>query len=105
MNFATSLSRAPGFALGLAALALTAALAGCAEPAPPQVIAPPPPQVAPTVSLSPRLIEQASAYRAYIARTGAITPAFTDGESVAQSLKTGAAYEPGQLLRGAIAYG
>lgn len=100
MNFATSLRRAAV----LSALVLGASLAGCAQPAPPQMIAPPPP-APPSVSLSPRVIEQASAYRAYIARTASISPAFVDGDSVAQGLKTGEAYEPGQLLRGAIAYG
>lgn len=100
MNFATSLHRAAV----LSAIVLGATLAGCAAPAPAPMIAPPPP-APPSVSLSPRVIEQASAYRAYIARTASISPAFTDADSVAQGLKVGAAYEPGQLLRGAIAYG
>ena len=85
---------------------LTAVLAGCAAPAPPPP--PPPPPVAiviPPVSLSPKVVEQASAYRAYVDRAGAISPGFTSGADVAQGLKTGAAYEPSQLLRGAIAYG
>ena len=99
MNFATSLRRIAV----LTALAVGATLAGCAEPPAPPMIAPPP--APPSISLSPRVIEQASAYRAYIARAGAITPGFADGDAVAQSLKTGEAYEPGQLLRGAIAYG
>jgi len=92
-------------AAGLAAtLALTAILAGCAAPAPPP---PPPPPVAvvPSVNLSARVVEQASAYRAYITRATAISPAFPDGAAVAESLKTGEAYEPTALLRGAIAYG
>jgi hypothetical protein len=59
----------------------------------------------PGVSLSPRVVEMASAYRAYVDRAGAISPGFTGGGDVAQSLKTGAAYEPQALLRGAIAYG
>lgn len=98
MNFAASLRRtaAP------TALALAMILAGCA-PAPPPKITPPPPP--PAISLSPQVIEQASAYRAYVARASAISPGFVDGDSVAQSLKTGEAYEPDQLLRGAIAYG
>ncbi|MEO8115886.1 MAG: hypothetical protein ABI655_15965, partial [Phenylobacterium sp.] len=84
--------------------AVTAAvLASCAAPAPAPAPAPPP--SVPSVSLSPRVIEQAAAYRAYMARATAISPAFTDGESVARSLRAGAAYEPRQLLRGAIAYG
>jgi hypothetical protein len=61
--------------------------------------------VAPAVTLSPRLIEQAGAYRAYVQRAGAISPAFTDGASVASSVRVGAAFEPKQLLRGAMAYG
>jgi len=79
-------------------------LAGCDDgkqgppPAPP---APPPP----AVSLAPKLIEQASAYRYYMNHATAITPDFTDGDSIARSLKVGASYEPTQLLRGAIAYG
>jgi len=61
--------------------------------------------VIPPVSLSPKVVEQASAYRAYIARTAAISPAFSGGGDVAQGLKTGEAYEPQALLRGQIAYG
>ncbi|HEV2531188.1 hypothetical protein [Phenylobacterium sp.] len=93
-------------ALLLAAVAATAALAGCAAPAPPPappvaVAAPPPP----SVSLSSRLVEQASAYRVYVDHALQISPAFADGASIAQSLRTGESYEPHQLLRGAIAYG
>jgi len=83
---------------------LVALAAACAE-APPKVIAPPPPPPAPTVSLSPRLIELASAYRHYVTNTTAIAPAFMDGDAVATSLRTGAQYEPQQLAKGAIAYG
>ncbi|WP_304164815.1 hypothetical protein [Phenylobacterium aquaticum] len=87
-----------------AAAVFLAFLSGCDDgkqgppPAPP---APPPP----AVSLAPKLIEQASAYRYYMSHATAITPDFTDGESIARSLKVGASYEPVQLLRGAIAYG
>lgn len=86
----------------LAATVAAALLAGCAE-APPQVIAPPPP-AAPTVSLSPKLIELAAAYRGYMTRTTAITPDFADGAGVARAVQVGASYEPQQLVRGAIAY-
>jgi len=61
--------------------------------------------VIPPISLSPRVVEQASAYRAYVTRASGISPGFTNGGDVAQGLKTGEAYEPGQFLRGAIAYG
>ena len=77
-------------------------VASCAEPPPPP---PPPPPAPPAVSLSPKVIEQASAYRAYVQAASAISPAFIDGPSVAQGVRTGASYEPQQLLRGAIAYG
>jgi hypothetical protein len=86
---------------------LAIALAACSSPAPPA--APPPPApvavVIPPVSLSPRVVEQASAYRAYMAHAAAISPAFSGGGDVAQGLKTGEAYEPQSLLRGQIAYG
>jgi hypothetical protein len=47
----------------------------------------------------------ASAYRGYVTGAAAIAPSFSDGAGVAQSLRTSANYEPGQLVRGAIAYG
>ncbi len=91
-----------------AAIALALILAACAAPAP-QPVAPAPPKpiaaVVPPISLSPRVVEQASAYRAYVARAGAISPNFSSGADVAESLKTGTAYEPRQFLQGAIAYG
>lgn len=74
-------------------------LASCAEP--PPVITPPP---AVAVSLSPKLVELASAYRYYMVRTTAITPDFPDGAGVARAVQTGASYEPQQLVRGAVAY-
>jgi len=88
------------------ATAVMSVLAACAAPAPPPVavVAPPPP-AAPPVALAPRVIELASAYRAYVAHATAITADFTDGGQVSRSLQTGAAYEPGQLLQGAVAYG
>ena len=88
----------------LAAVAATALVAGCAQAPPPPAPAPPPAPI-PSVSLSSRLIEQASAYRAYVDKATQISPAFADGAAIAQSLRTGASYEPQQLLRGAIAYG
>jgi hypothetical protein len=92
--------------VALAAACATAILAGCAEPKPPPptpvaVVAPP----IPGVSLSPRLVEQAGVYRAYVDRATQISPAFADGAAIAQSLRTAESYEPHQLLRGAIAYG
>lgn len=86
--------------LPIAAL-LALVVASCA--APPPVIAPPPP--APPVVLAPRLIEMASAYRNYMVRAAGVSPTFADGDAVAGALRLGAAYEPGQLVRGAMAYG
>jgi hypothetical protein len=81
-------------------LALAAGiLASCAEPPPPA-----PPPAPPPVTLSPKLIEQAAAYRRYVDQATTLAPAFADGAAVAQSLRTGASYEPQQLIRGAIAY-
>lgn len=105
MTSAVSVRRATIARFGVIAAASLAALLGaCAQPAPP----PPAPivkAVIPPVSLSPRVVELASAYRAYLDHAGTISPAFTGGDDVARSVKIGAAYEPQQLLRGAIAYG
>jgi hypothetical protein len=94
----------PARLASFAALALTFFLAACSTPeAPPPP--PPPPAAPPAVNLASQLFEEASAWRGYMARAEAITPeAFTDAKAVSRSLKTGAAFEPNQLLRGAIAY-
>jgi hypothetical protein len=96
MTFAFRVRRTFSFA----ALAAAALLAACAEPPAPQ--APPPP---PAASLSPKVIEQAAAYRAYVQKAQAISPLFVNGQAVAEGVRTGAAYEPQQMVRGAIAYG
>ncbi|MFO1013873.1 MAG: hypothetical protein U1E50_08920 [Caulobacteraceae bacterium] len=70
--------------------------------APPRVT-PPPMSAMPAVGLSDTLVQQASAYRAYMARASAISPAFTDGGAVATAVRTGASYEPQTFLRGAVA--
>jgi hypothetical protein len=87
----------------LAAVAAATVLAGSAESKPRKVSIPPPPP--PPVSLSAKLIEQASAYRAYVAHASAISPAFASGQDVARALRVGSAYQPEQLLRGAMVYG
>jgi hypothetical protein len=86
--------------LTVAAVALSASLVACSEPKPVAPVA-----IAPPVSLSSQLIEQASAYRYYMDQTSAISPAFTDGAAIASGVKTGAAYEPKQFQRGVTAYG
>ena len=91
-----------------ASIALTpgvGSLARSRKPAPEVPVYTPPPPAAP-VGLSDRLLGDAAAYEAYLLRVTATTPAgFTDGASVAQALKTAAAYEPRVLVRGEIAYG
>ena len=88
-----------------AALVAAALLSSCGTPPP----APPPPPlppalVPPPITLSDRLVQDAAAYQAYMTKVAAITPGFKSGDDVAASLKTGDSYDPGQLLRGSIAY-
>ena len=93
--------------LALAAVLALSLLAACAEqkPVAPPPAPPPPAPPPPAVSLSPKLIEQAAAYRYYMTHVMTITPDFHDGAAIAKGLEVGAAYEPKQMLRGAIAYG
>lgn len=101
----TSLMTTRRLASAAALVALTVIVAACKTTAPPQPpYNPPPPPAPPPITLAPRLIEEASAWRGYMARAGAITPDFKDGASIAASLKVAAAYEPRQFQRGAVAY-
>ncbi len=96
---------ARSFAALTAILAGAALLSSCSTPPPPPPPAPlPPALVAPPIALSDRLIQDAAAYQAYMAKVAAITPDFKSGDDVAASLKTGDSYDPQQLLRGSIAY-
>jgi hypothetical protein len=54
--------------------------------------------------VTPRVVELAAAFEAYMDRASGLTPAFSDGPSVERSLIVGAAYEPRQLANGAVAY-
>ncbi|MBI5941726.1 MAG: hypothetical protein HY859_15020 [Caulobacterales bacterium] len=92
------------FAPALAAFALAAVLAGCGPEKPAPYVPPPPPPPPPPITLAPRLIEEASAWRGYMARANAISPDFQNGEQIQTSLRTAAAYEPKQFLRGAVAW-
>ena len=90
-----------------AAAAAAVSLASCetAPPpapveAPPAPVAPPPPPVA----VTPRVVEAAAAFEAYMERAAGVTPAFNNGEAVVQGLTVAAAYEPRQLASGAVAY-
>ena len=73
---------------------------------PPEVPVYVPPPPAGPVGLPDRLLGDAASYEAYLTRVTATSPAgFTSGATVAQALKTAAAYEPKVLVRGEIAYG
>ena len=92
------------FAPAFAAIALAAILAGCTSETVPVYREPPPPPLPPPITLAPRLIEEASAWRGYMTRANAISPDFKDGAQIQASLRTAASYEPKQFLRGAVAY-
>ena len=99
-----------GLAL-VAGLALTALVSACSTPTAPtqlanseslQCKAADAPE---SVALAASFYEDASAWRSYMTSAAAINPKdFKDGKAIAASLKIGAAVEPKQLLRGAIAY-
>lgn len=97
-----------GLVLALSsALGIGAVSAGLARPRPPTVEAPPPPPPPPPppdVSFGGGLIRDAAAFRGYMLQMGAIKPGFTSASDVSQALRAGAAYEPGQLRRGAVVY-
>jgi hypothetical protein len=86
-------------------VALAALMAACSAPAPPApppvVQAPPPP---PPITLSSSIVERASAFRGYMARAGAVSPNFQNGEQIQASLKIGAGYEAKSFMNGAVAY-
>lgn len=94
--------------LVLAAVAAAAVLASCStpEPAPVEVAPPPPPPPPPAVSLNEGVAQAAAIYVAFMRDVGTIPPGgFSDAESIQAAIRKGAAYEPGQLSRGMIAYG
>lgn len=85
---------------GLAAIALV--VAACSPTNDPLSAARSKP---PEIVIGPRIIDQAGAYRNFLDRTTAISPAFTDGASVSRAVATGSTIEPSQIMQGAIAYG
>lgn len=92
-----------------ASLVLAAGLAGCESPAPAPPPPPPPPVAAvpppPPVLLPRSVVELASVYEAYVQQAAAISPGFTGGDKVAESLKTAAHYQSDQFQKGQAAYG
>ena len=91
--------------LSVAAVAAAALLASCSTPEP--EAPPPPPAVSPPppVALNEGVAQAASVYVAFVREVGTIRAGFTDAESIQAAIRKGAAYEPGQLSRGMIAYG
>lgn len=85
------------------AVALTAIVAACSTPPPPAPVVQAPPSP-PPITLSASLVERASAFRSYMARAGAVSPAFQNGEQIQASLKVGAGYEAKSFMNGAVAY-
>jgi hypothetical protein len=92
--------------LSIVALAAATVLAACAQPevaeVPPAPVAPPPP---PPLALNQGVAEAAAVYVAYMRDAQTIEAGFPTAESIQATLRRGAAYEPGQLSRGLIAYG
>lgn len=84
---------------GLAAAGL--ALSACG-PEKPLAVAPNKP---PEITLAPRIIDQAGAYRNFMDRVTAISPAFTDGSAVSRAVAAGSNIESGQIMQGVMAYG
>ena len=101
MTVETRSSLKPG--LKILALLGVLALAACETPAPPPPPPPPPPPI-PSVSVAPRLYEQAAAYADYVAKAQAVRPTFTDPGQVRDALTISQAYEPKALRSGAVAY-
>jgi hypothetical protein len=90
--------------LSAAAVAAAVVLASCSTPEP-EAPPPPPPPPLPAVSLNEGVAQAASIYVAFVREVGTIQAGFTDAESIQAAIRKGAAYEPGQLSRGMIAYG
>src|SRR5699024_10059835 len=64
----------------------------------------PPPLIAPPKALAARVIEDASAFRAYMTSTSGISPDFTNADQVAAGVRTASAFEQNQLQQGAVAF-
>jgi len=76
-------------------------LAACKTEEPPP---PPPPPPPPAMSLSTGVVQAAAAYRAYVRDASSMQTTFPDAASIQASLVRGAAYEPNEFARGAVAY-
>lgn len=63
-----------------------------------------PAESATSAGLPREVLEAAAAYRLYMRQAAGVSASFADGASIAGALKLGAAYEPKQLTRGAVAF-
>ena len=83
-------------------------LAACAEEKPIAPLPPAPIPVAavapPPVALSSQVVERAGEFRTYMKHAASISPSFSSGPAIEDSLTLGESYEAQQLSRGAIAY-
>lgn len=107
MNFA--FYRPTALRLGMLAALGAVTLSACSTPeAPPPPLPPAPvPHNAPApppVALSSGVVERAGAFRAYMKRAASITPNFTNGPAIENSLTMAESYEAQELSRGAVAY-
>jgi hypothetical protein len=100
MKLAPSLLKA----LCIASVVLVASCTKEVPPPLPVAVIPPAAPPPPPVALPQIVLENASAYRAYINRAAAISPAFADGAAVQRAVESAAAWEAKQFLRGAISY-
>ena len=73
-----------------AGLALAGLAVAACGPEKPLAVAPSKP---PEISLAPRIIDQAGAYRNFIDRASSISPSFSDGEMVSKAVEAGSSIE------------
>jgi hypothetical protein len=92
------------FAVAGLAVGMSTPTASAKPKSPPTIDAPPQPPPMPDVGLGGRLVDDAAFFDTYVSQTAGISAAFSDAQGVSDALRTGVAYEPGQLRRGAIAY-
>lgn len=97
--------------LSVAALAAVAVLAGCVSDAPTKaeieaarVAAEIAARTPPRIRLNQSVADAAAVYMAFSRDMAALEGGFTDPEQIQAALRRGAAYDPGQISRGLVAY-
>lgn len=102
----------PVFGLSVATLAAAALLAGCAsnnaaaeaEAEAARVAAEIAARTPPPIALNQGVAEAAAVYRAFSRDMAALEGGFTNPDQIQAALRRGAAYDPGQISRGLVAY-